>query len=488
MVYNCNAVPALCNAAAKKLGPTVTTTALVYDRWRPPSYLGGESRTDERRRRACGAGVQLQCPAEADPINGQEPQPASFTAGATTRIGGWIRTTPTVYPATQLATTTTVKAGVTMTLTSPNQLATIVTSKSGRQEQVRLPYLLSCDEFPPATSIQGGSGAESYCVPIRDSSYKRRKGFSTEQNWQGHAIGAVRLVAENTAKGANPDFVKKDFTKENTLFEWHFKMTYSDGVGAVWVEAGGEVRYCYGPWGEKNLEKCRGTIVLQTLPMLRQDEEFDNQLIELFIPAHGLTLSGSESNSLIEEETVDFNPVEIALSTMDSSDSGSDIEIEAERVTQQAGDRPQSNGIDPVFDILQMSPEDLLSGKPIPLLTDRLVKTRWQQPEVFDLQEGLDSLARFSDSFDEQNKLRGLKLQGPDSIWDTPERHILGLTGKDDFDIIRDSSGIIRPAVPQGIKRLCLTNSRSNVRSQSNANAGGGISGNLLDQDFCGPD
>ncbi|KAK6333050.1 hypothetical protein TWF718_010874 [Orbilia javanica] len=301
LVYNCNIVPALCNAAEKHLGAGVATTTLIYDRWKPERLYGGKvggTRTDERRKYACGNGKKrllppgenrvssLKCPAVDAVLGGktQKAQPGVFTVQSkvyiTTKVMGEVVTlttfTPAVFPGNIILTTETVEIdeyGVyDATETVVNQLA-VETEVGGERRRDRIPYKLSCEEFPPATSVQGGLGAETYCVQIRQP-----MGYATEQNWQGSAIAGLRNYAQKLIHGFDPQ-QRNNYTSTNTLFEYDFEMRYSNGRGAVWVEGGGEVEYCYGPWGP-NPKNCRevhnqvtGLKEINTGTELHQEEE-----------------------------------------------------------------------------------------------------------------------------------------------------------------------------------------------------------------------
>ncbi|KAF3190467.1 hypothetical protein TWF225_002221 [Orbilia oligospora] len=282
LVYNCNIVPALCNAAEKHLGVGVATTTLIYDRWKPERVDGvkmtkGRSRVDERRKYACGKGGRrllpleehrsaLRCPA-INSIFGektQKVQPGSFTVQSkviiTTKIAEEVVVsttyTPVVFPVKFMrANTVVLNDGEEdmATKTVENKLA-IETEVNGVMVKERIPYKFSCEEFPPATSIQGGIGADTYCAQIRQP-----MGFATEQNWQGSAIAGLRNYAQKSMHGFDPQ-QKNSYTTTNTLFEYDFEMRYSNGRGAVWIEGGstsGDAEYCYGPWGP-NPKDCRG--------------------------------------------------------------------------------------------------------------------------------------------------------------------------------------------------------------------------------------
>ncbi|KAF3932714.1 hypothetical protein ABW19_dt0204159 [Dactylella cylindrospora] len=116
----------------------------------------------------------------------------------------------------------------------------------------RIPYVFSCEEFPPASSIQGGSNALPYCAPFQGSKIscdgRRKTGFPTEQQWQANGIKALRLWAEG-----DDGFTGDWYSPTNILFEYSFRMVRNSRKGAVWVEVneGGQqrIKYCYGPYG-----------------------------------------------------------------------------------------------------------------------------------------------------------------------------------------------------------------------------------------------
>ncbi|KAF3119738.1 hypothetical protein TWF594_004601 [Orbilia oligospora] len=244
LVYNCNIIPALCNAAEKHLGVGVVTTTLIYDRWKLERVNGvkmikGRSRVDERRNYACGNGRRLL------PLEEHRKEVVVSTTY-----------TPVVFPVNFIgANTVLLNDGEEdmATKTVEDKLA-IETEVSGLMMKERIPYKFSCEEFPPATSIQGGMGADTYCAQIRQP-----MGFATEQNWQGSAIAGLRNYAQKSMHGFDPR-QKNSYTTTNTLFEYDFEMRYSNGRGAVWIEGGstsGDAEYCYGPWGP-NPKDCRG--------------------------------------------------------------------------------------------------------------------------------------------------------------------------------------------------------------------------------------
>ncbi|KAF3198474.1 hypothetical protein TWF679_002049 [Orbilia oligospora] len=289
LVYNCNIVPALCNAAEKHLGVGVATTTLIYDRWKPERVDGvkiikGRSRVDERRNYACGNGRKLlpleehksvlKCPA-VDSVFGektQKVQPGSFTVQSkvlvTTKIAGELVVlttyTPVMFPVKFMGANTVVindREEDMATKTVGNELA-IETEVNGVMVEERIPYKFSCEEFPPATSIQGGIGADTYSnlkvYATTGAQIRQPNGFATEQNWQGSAIAGLRSYAQKSVYGFDPQ-QKNNYTTTNTLFEYDFEMRYSNGRGAVWVEGGGtggDAEYCYGPWGP-NPKDCR---------------------------------------------------------------------------------------------------------------------------------------------------------------------------------------------------------------------------------------
>jgi hypothetical protein len=57
-------------------------------------------------------------------------------------------------------------------------------------EAAKLHY--TCDEWPPATFIQGGTGASTRCAAMRCT-----VGISAEQNWQGNAHNELRKALQN---------------------------------------------------------------------------------------------------------------------------------------------------------------------------------------------------------------------------------------------------------------------------------------------------
>lgn len=103
----------------------------------------------------------------------QRAQPGVFTVQSkvliTTEIGGETVTlttyAPAVFPGDILMTNTVNPDGDgdAVTKTVGNQLA-IETEVGGVWMRERISYTFSCEEFPPATSVQGGLGAEIYCM------------------------------------------------------------------------------------------------------------------------------------------------------------------------------------------------------------------------------------------------------------------------------------------------------------------------------------
>ncbi|KAK6508623.1 hypothetical protein TWF506_010704 [Arthrobotrys conoides] len=336
LVYNCNIVPALCNAAEKHLGVGVVTTTLIYDRWKSGRVDGvkvaGRTRVDERRRYACGNGRRLlsveeqrgvlKCPAVEGVFGGekQKVQPGEFTVQSkiviTTEVGREVVVlttyTPAVFPGNIIMTNTYEVVGAVGTKTLRNQMA-VETEVDGVMVRKGISYKFSCEEFPPATSIQGGLGAETYCVPIRQP-----MGFATEQNWQGSAIAGLRIYAQKSIHGFNLQ-QKNNYTTTNTLFEYDFEMRYSNGHGAVWVEGGGEVEYCYGPWGP-NPKDCQG---IQDTVRMEPDEGLGTELqIKAGIINHEVDLEVGSMN----EEGISIT-MEGSLKNTGGLDLNPEIEI-----------------------------------------------------------------------------------------------------------------------------------------------------------------
>ncbi|PGH10678.1 hypothetical protein AJ80_07434 [Polytolypa hystricis UAMH7299] len=102
--------------------------------------------------------------------------------------------------------------------------------------------ILTCDEWPAATWIEGGSGAARYCAP-EGRRCGGKSAVPTDQNWQGSGHAALRQWFVSRL----PDSIDND-DLSYTIFKFNFKLVdASNDEHAVWVEAGGHKRYCYGP-------------------------------------------------------------------------------------------------------------------------------------------------------------------------------------------------------------------------------------------------
>ncbi|KAL3443019.1 hypothetical protein BJX65DRAFT_298638 [Aspergillus insuetus] len=101
-----------------------------------------------------------------------------------------------------------------------------------------VPAVLSCDEWPAASWIEGGSPIGQSCG--------RSKGIQTDQNWQSSAHNAIGTWSRIRSP---PDRRStKAHDPEYTIFKFDFRTVDEPNTGyATWVEANGHKRYCYGP-------------------------------------------------------------------------------------------------------------------------------------------------------------------------------------------------------------------------------------------------
>lgn len=155
LVYNCALVPALCKNARNYLGGT--TGQFHYDAFRTPAKRDGAgkkkpSRVDARRGQACPSSwIEFhKCP--------EDDQPDWTWQSASGQMQPFVKAELYRY-----------KDGT----THKNRLAKVEevqvmddsTPTGLRTEYKSTPYgaVLSCDEFPAASWIEGGAGAKTYC-------------------------------------------------------------------------------------------------------------------------------------------------------------------------------------------------------------------------------------------------------------------------------------------------------------------------------------
>ncbi|KAF9885281.1 hypothetical protein FE257_013079 [Aspergillus nanangensis] len=239
LVYNCHKVPALCKTSRGSLNGG-STAVRHYDR---DSF---KERTASRRESSC-PGTWLDshtCP-ESD-------QPPEF----------WYQNGKTVS-----------KWEVKMWKgqdgqgdASENQLARLTGIKHDRDGIIKehwskLGAKLTCDEWPAASWIEGGSGAKTYCAPLAATCNQNVKALNTEQNWQSQAHNQFlnwykkfepHQWDENIYQG--PDL---DIDLNFEIFKFDFELVNEPGTNyGTWIEAAGRKRYCF-PKGVNGAADCK---------------------------------------------------------------------------------------------------------------------------------------------------------------------------------------------------------------------------------------
>ncbi|KAH8895966.1 hypothetical protein GQ53DRAFT_854268 [Thozetella sp. PMI_491] len=242
LVYNCRLVPALCKNAGNYLGGG-TTSQFHYDAFRTKRGADGNKKTtrvDARRDQACPSNWINgdRCP-EDDQTDWTWQSPV----GVALEIRPFVKAELYKY---KDGTTHKNRLAKVVEVDVPDEDNPLITHK----EYHSTPYgaVFSCDEFPAASWIEGGSGARTYCNQCNEVDLVSEilPATFTEQNWQGLGHDALQQWFKHLSGSKwSPLSAKRDFT----IFKFDFEMrTEAATVGdAVWVEVRGTKRYCYGP-------------------------------------------------------------------------------------------------------------------------------------------------------------------------------------------------------------------------------------------------
>ncbi|KAH8885880.1 hypothetical protein GQ53DRAFT_828591 [Thozetella sp. PMI_491] len=234
LVYNCYLVASLCKNAVAYLGAGVTTATFHFDK--------NKQRNDERRNGDWGSGCDSKwidrhtCP-EGDQPNWWFEKDGAVSQGP-------------------LAPRLSERGGE----TSKNRLGWFRTEYDENMQPTDHWFdygaIFSCDEFPAASWIEGGKSrgtinpktANTYCAPMSNPCTGEdgdpggyTEGLQTDQNWQAHGFNQLRTWFQKLA--GNKWRTNKSFS----IFKFDFEMVNNPSIGtAVWVEANGVKRYCYG--------------------------------------------------------------------------------------------------------------------------------------------------------------------------------------------------------------------------------------------------
>ncbi|KAK2759212.1 hypothetical protein CKAH01_16719 [Colletotrichum kahawae] len=242
LVYNCHIVPALCKNVRQYLGQDVSTATLHYD--------GLAARKIRRRKESC-PGSWIETPLTgrlAGPVAGQRCPERDQPDWRYQNNGVAHAAVPAVMYVDPKNGETDINRLATMKLELDKADGTL------KPTYTKLDAVLSCDEWPAASWIEGGKGATTYCAPIYSRCTPKRKGertgmaLQTEQNWQrgGHAaitIWVTKLSPINAGIGVLD-------LRDYTIFKFDFKLVDdSESEYGVWVEVNDLKRYCYGPAG-----------------------------------------------------------------------------------------------------------------------------------------------------------------------------------------------------------------------------------------------
>ncbi|KAL2060471.1 hypothetical protein VTL71DRAFT_9502 [Oculimacula yallundae] len=243
LVYNCHNVPALCQTVKSYLGSRTSGT-FHYDRWSLPKERKSKTRTAARRKSSCGGddGVQWIDSKRADGSN-RCPEPD--------KPGTW------KYETDQSEHTVMWRKSDGTNI-SKNRLAKkVITPKEDGTgydtTYVTMGAKLTCDEWPAASWIEGGAGSSIYCAPVAASckidkdNDKHVDSLQTEQDWQANGHSAIYTYIK--PRFVATKIVKSQQTNSDQWTIWKFDFKYVNEVNgdAVWLEAGGKKRYCYGP-------------------------------------------------------------------------------------------------------------------------------------------------------------------------------------------------------------------------------------------------
>ncbi|BCS29274.1 uncharacterized protein APUU_70844S [Aspergillus puulaauensis] len=230
IVFNCAIVPALCNNARSKLGDGSTATMHYDADW---------VKVRKNARRA------FPCPNTWDTTHtcpeSNQPSEFWFTDKGKSNlkkkeIKMWKGKHGDESPDnTQLA-----------------QLTRITHDDDGKpiEQWSKVGAKLTCDEWPAASWIEGGQGANSYCAPGRAKCPQGGK-LNTEQDFQSSVYGQVinwynKFYDQwpvNDSWTDNKD-IKHDLNYQ--IFKFDIELV-SDGDDkyATWLEANGRKRYCF---------------------------------------------------------------------------------------------------------------------------------------------------------------------------------------------------------------------------------------------------
>ncbi|EEY19830.1 hypothetical protein VDBG_05939 [Verticillium alfalfae VaMs.102] len=237
LVYNCNLVPALCKNARNYLGGG-TTSQFHFDAFRVQKKRDAgrnakKSRVDARRDESCPTSWinNGRCP------EGDQPD-------WTWKSGGQINP----FVKAQMHVEDGVQHRNRLAKVEEVRVADTNEPLGYRVETQSTPYgaILSCDEFPAASWIEGGNGASTYCAPI-SAGCAASASTATEQDWQGDGHNALGRWFTAMAQGKLTPFSPKP---DYTIFKFDYLADTTQGatVGdAVWVEVRGKKRYCFGP-------------------------------------------------------------------------------------------------------------------------------------------------------------------------------------------------------------------------------------------------
>jgi hypothetical protein len=116
--------------------------------------------------------------------------------------------------------------------TNKNELKHRRDSQGNIIERSRLIY--TCDEFPPATWVEGGSGLDKNTPSeTRCAGFRCEKNTKAEQNWQAEAHSKLRTVLRKMVKRREDDFPFYDASQSVILFKFIFDQGQADGQPAA---------------------------------------------------------------------------------------------------------------------------------------------------------------------------------------------------------------------------------------------------------------
>ncbi|KAK6535008.1 hypothetical protein TWF281_006306 [Arthrobotrys megalospora] len=190
LVYNCAKMPSICKNVRNYLGGQ-TIAAFHYDR---------EGTRNKSRRQINCPGNWMNthpCPEVDQPVYYIGSSPAQSTSVTMSVSYSEI----TVIPG---------QSTITTAITDAKRLASIVPpiNVGGGAQPLpvyeAIPLIMSCDEFPPASFIEGGLNGATYCAPIMKHCdgqsradvgplAKSRSEWGTEQDWQAAAHGSLNV-------------------------------------------------------------------------------------------------------------------------------------------------------------------------------------------------------------------------------------------------------------------------------------------------------